>query len=303
MIKLAAKLLFTVFIFWLVLHQVEWGELKETFIRQQPRYLLAAACAILLQTIGGGLRWHHIRLGLGGSESENPTRTTLIYYASCFFNSIMPSTIGSDVVRTYLSKKSGTPLTQSMYGVLIDRIVSLAALGLLVAATLPLLFDFLSWNEYWGLAISIAIWIGALLAFMLMRRLVERLAFLEQVKFIGSLIRAARAIAGSSLPLACAMAWAISAHIAYATAAYALALGLGIDISWVACLVLVPLVLFVSTLPISFGGWGIRELGMAAILALASVSHAPAVALAIQLGLINTAIGLIGGVVYLALRK
>lgn len=303
MLSYFLKLTLTLAAFWLVSRQVEWRQLQDAFTRQQPAYLTAAACAIFLQIISGALRWHHIRSALATPGSENPTRTMLIYYASSFFNVIMPSTLGSDLARTWLARQAGGTLTQNVSGVLIDRIMSLAGLALLVASTLPILCGYLGVDPRWGFAGAVLCWIMAIGGYLMLRLLVELLGGFRHLRFIGSAIDAITQIIGKHHHIIGATLWAASAHICYATATYALAMGLGMNISWVACLVLVPLVLFISTLPISLGGWGIRELSMAGVLALAHISSAPAVVLSIQLGLLTSLISALGGVCYLILKR
>ncbi len=295
------KLAFTIAAFALALHQVEWRELVEAMHRQQPLYLAASLGAIGVQTIAGGLRWHHIRTAISGSSDA--ARTTLIYYASSFFNVIMPSTVGSDVARGWLAKQSGSVLSDVVYGVLADRIMSLAGITLLVASTLPLLAAYLGMDPRWGLVLAVLVWSMAIACYLMLRLLTSALGSVAHVRLIGSIIHAVGKIAGKHRQVILALLWAIAAHVAYATATYALAVGLGIHISWLACLVLVPLVLFISTLPISLGGWGIREVSMATVLALAQVENAPAIVLSIQLGLMTTIVSLGGGAVYFFLKR
>ena len=43
------------------------------------------------------------------------------------------------------------------------------------------------------------------------------------------------------------------------SAAYLIALDIGIKVSLVDCFIIVPSVMLVATIPISIGGWGVRE--------------------------------------------
>jgi hypothetical protein len=70
---------------------------------------------MLLQTVCGGLRWHQVRTAIEGAP-QNPTRTVLFYYASIFFNVCLPSTMGGDVARAWLAKRSGVTTRHVIWG-------------------------------------------------------------------------------------------------------------------------------------------------------------------------------------------
>ena len=78
-----------------------------------------------------------------------------------------------------------------------------------------------------------------------------------------------------------------------------LALGLDLDVGLADCLVLIPPVLLITTLPISIAGWGVRELSMVAAFALIGVSDEGAVALSVLFGLVIAVMSLPGGLIWL----
>ncbi len=65
---------------------------------------------------------------------------------------------------------------------------------------------------------------------------------------------------------------------------------------------LIPLVQLATTMPISIGGWGVREAGMVGLLAMIGVPKAAALLLSIQLGLVVTLVSLPGGILYACRR-
>jgi hypothetical protein len=83
---------------------------------------------------------------------------------------------------------------------------------------------------------------------------------------------------------------------------YALALGLSIDVTLWQCLLLTPPVLFLSMLPVSVSGWGVREGAMIVALGLVGVSSARSVALSVSFGLSLIAISLPGALLWLLRR-
>ena len=99
--KTALKLLLTITALWFAFHNVQWVELQAAYHHQQAIYLVAATLAIALQIITGGLRWNCIR------RSARARDSIMLYYASTFFNTIIPSTLGSDAARIVMAKNAG----------------------------------------------------------------------------------------------------------------------------------------------------------------------------------------------------
>jgi uncharacterized membrane protein YbhN (UPF0104 family) len=77
-----------------------------------------------------------------------------------------------------------------------------------------------------------------------------------------------------------------------------LAAALGGSVSPLEALVLMPLVILFSTLPISIAGWGVREGVMVAAFALLGREAGDAVVLSVAFGLVMLSIGLLGGLVW-----
>ncbi len=78
--------------------------------------------------------------------------------------------------------------------------------------------------------------------------------------------------------------------------------GTGISLSFFNCLLIVPTVMLVTTIPISIAGWGVRESAMVAGFGLIGMAPGDALALSVLYGLFTILIALPGGVVWLVTR-
>ena len=78
-----------------------------------------------------------------------------------------------------------------------------------------------------------------------------------------------------------------------------LGVSIELEITWVDCMVLMPPVLLLMTIPISIAGWGVREQAMVSAFALIDISGEGALALSIMFGLVSLFMGLPGGIVWL----
>jgi len=77
----------------------------------------------------------------------------------------------------------------------------------------------------------------------------------------------------------------------------------GAQLDLLVCLTLAPPVLLLATLPVSFGGWGVREAALIGLLAPFGIAADQALGISIALGLLVMAAGLPGGVLWLMPRR
>jgi uncharacterized membrane protein YbhN (UPF0104 family) len=103
--------------------------------------------------------------------------------------------------------------------------------------------------------------------------------------------------------LATAMIAAFASNLLLVGAGFVLAYGAGIDVDFVTWLVVMSVVLLVSALPISIGGWGTREIAMVYMLGLFAVPPDLAAAVSIQFGLCLTVASLVGAPVWATLGR
>jgi uncharacterized membrane protein YbhN (UPF0104 family) len=77
---------------------------------------------------------------------------------------------------------------------------------------------------------------------------------------------------------------AVAGQVALAAAVLILASGLGLGVRFIDCLVVMPAVVLVSSLPISVAGWGVRELAMVTAFGMLSVPPDSALAFVRRFG-------------------
>ena len=82
-------------------------------------------------------------------------------------------------------------------------------------------------------------------------------------------------------------------------AIYTLARSLDIGISLLDCMILMPPVILLSLLPVSIGGWGVRESVMVFVLGLIGIASEQALLLSVLLGLAGMAISLPGWILWM----
>jgi uncharacterized membrane protein YbhN (UPF0104 family) len=297
-----AKVAATLLIFGYVGYTVDLSSAWRQTTSQDPSLVALAAAILLIQLGLGGVRWFVILRSLGAGSSLG--ETLKLFYVSIFFNSCVLSGIGGDLVRTWLSYRSHTSAKVAVTSVVLDRVAALAAVALLVLVTAPILLSRIgvSVSTMVPVVLSAGGLVGIVVAAQL-DRLPERALRLRGVNLmreLGASIRTVFLRPASALPL---LAVATAGQCAMAVATYALAVSLRLDLSFLECLALMQPVTLLANLPISIGGWGVRETAMITLLGMVGVPSSSALVLSIQLGLLTLVISLPGGLVWLALRS
>jgi glycosyltransferase 2 family protein len=266
-------------------------------------WLTAAAIAVMMgQLLVTGWRWSLIARDIGAPLSRAViVRLTLI---GQFFNQTLPSAIGGDAVRAWLAAREGIPASKAISGVLADRLIALLMLVAIVGATLPLFFARVPDP---GLrTITTALVVGSaigLLVFILLGAWVEGL--LQRFRLVRPLTEIAhdlRKLLTASQTIA-VVAIAVLVHIAVIASVWLIARALAIHVTAIDCLVLVPPIVLLTTLPISIAGWGVRESATVIGFGFLGVAPADALALSVVFGLVQVAIGLPGGAAWLVQRR
>jgi uncharacterized protein (TIRG00374 family) len=288
-LNLAFKLAFTVGAFWLALHGVDFIHLTAIIKTQALSGLLVAAGLIVIQIMLGGLRWRMIVNALLETSASKLSMVEAIklYYISAFFNCCLPGTVGGDVVRVWLAKANHVPLPTSINSVIMDRIIALIALGVLVVIVSsrlgdaagvdvgiwPLIFLGMGVCGIW-FVIRIGAWIAS---YQHIRPVRWALHFIHSLQ----LMLVHRRQSFISLLIA------ITAHSCFCLCAFVLANSLGAALTLLDALTFVPLVMFAITVPVSIGGWGIREVSMVGMLSLAGVPQEAALMISIEIGIMS----------------
>jgi uncharacterized membrane protein YbhN (UPF0104 family) len=209
-------------------------------------------------------------------------------------------TMSGDAYRMWWLNKRTPSLTRAVAGVLLDRAAGVLGIALLVLAFLP---RFMRLDTARGL-----IWMPAALAATVLCGFVALLV-IDRMPFnffrnrwfagLGILSSSARKVFLSPSSAIPAIAAAVMVHVGVSACIASLAWALGVGLGLAAALTVVPTVMLISLLPISIGGWGVREGAMVIALGLVGVESSDALLISVMYGLGTAAIGVSGGVLWL----
>lgn len=232
-------------------------------------------------------------------------RSALLFGVSgWFFVNVAPSTVGADLFRAAQMRAAGATTERAIRLVAAARLMSLAALILVIGAGLPYaLGAFDSVRDRLALG---GIFAAALLAFLGLVVLGPRIAAtaiaarFKPAAFAGKLAADTRLLLQKTTP----GGWFFLTvqHLLRIAGVVLVARSLGVVAELPAFFALVPAAFLAAMVPLTIGGWGVREASFVYFLGVAGVVAPAALATSILFGLTRILIGLFGGLVWLAAR-
>ncbi|MBC8267715.1 MAG: flippase-like domain-containing protein [Rhodospirillaceae bacterium] len=300
-IALALKFLVSGGLIWMLVDGIDLGAARDRILAADVKML---GLVLLLSVVQIGIcviRW---RVVLGAIRAVLSFADGLrIYLMGFFFNQALPSSVGGDAVRVYKAYKGGLSLSCAINGVMLERVATVLGLIALVVIATPFFIDRVGPDEAaWIIPFVSLLGVGGvtgLIVLMFLDRLPSRISHWRFVRGLAMLAADSRRVFLSPVHAVQALGWSFAGHVNVALTVYLLALSLDLQITWLDCMVLIPPVLLVMTLPISIAGWGVREQAMVTAFALIGVPGEGALALSIMFGLLGLLFGLPGGVVWM----
>jgi uncharacterized protein (TIRG00374 family) len=283
----------------LLLWKVGWRETWETLRHADFRYLLAAWGLYLFSMLLRAYRWQIL---LVIQQLMAPlSKLVSLYFIGTFFNTVLPTGIGGDVVRMYELSKHSSQGTESVSTVLVDRLCGFVVLFIMASLALPFSYHlippvlsaiivmitvvtvlgvWLAWNDTvwkWLRGLPLLSWV------LEKRRAQEFRASLQ---------------AYCTPAISKALLVSLAFNVLLMVLNYLVALAYGITISPWYFLVFVPIISFLLALPISLSGLGVREGGYVLLFGQAGVPSSLALAMSLSVYAMTVATGLVGGILY-----
>ncbi|WP_322409807.1 lysylphosphatidylglycerol synthase domain-containing protein [Microbacterium invictum] len=282
LIRLGQALL-TVLILAIVWQVAGGAEALDILLTANPWWLLAAVVLLVTHTVLSALRWRVTAAPLGIDLTG--AHAIREYFLAQLVNTTLPGGVVGDAARAARTRHQAS-LSRSVGAVVVERGVGQVALLTVFAvafvATL-LAPGGIDWPAPLGAGISAALLALTAAALVLLLRL--RFAPPAPESRLGRVVEGTRRslAAPGVLPAQLLLSGGATVCILAAFACCAAAVGAPLPLG--AVFAVVPLVLFAMVLPISVGGWGVREGAAVALLPLAALTTAQAFATSAAFGL------------------
>lgn len=299
-LKIAIKCLVTALLLWVAFRTVDIAAVVSLLSSLNPWWALVALLLTgLIILFDATLLSSVIRL----FSRRMPFGTAMLYsVVGWFFSNVAPSTVGGDIFRGVQLSRVGMPVGTAVRIILAVRVLSFITLVGVIAAGLPIALGLLKEPRDELLMITLlASGLGVIAALFVLAHIRLRVPRLERWAFFQKLLTVAgdfRLLLTPSHGIASAWAAALAQHLLRVGVLAALATGLGLDIPLATLFAFATAALLMAMVPISFGGWGIREIAFVYLLGAAGVSAEAALSLSIAFGLLRVLMGVIGGLAW-----
>ena len=293
-IKLLIRVLVTLSIFLLILRSINIQQVWET-LKQVKLDLLAAA--VLMQfgsTTVSAYRWQLIMRNLHFGQSF--LFYCRSYYKAMFFNQGLPTSIGGDAMRVLDMASQGFRKRDALYGIILDRALGLAALILLNLLAYFFNPDLLPIQVYH--VILMLVFVGAIavvfIAFLKHFSWLDNHPQLAIAKAISTRLHQAF-LSNHMLLLISSLLIPLLSMLVF----YIIGLALNLPYDLATYFVIVPPAIYLTIIPISMAGWGVREGALVGLFTLIGADKPTVLAMSIIYGFTLIIISLPGLVIYL----
>lgn len=266
-------------------------------------WAMAATVLLFAQLLITGIRWYIVSMLVSAAiRLGKAIRLVLI---GQFFNQILPTSVGGDAVRAWLMSREKVPLGRAVISIVCDRVVALVVLTVIAAATLPLLSSeglYVPLLEHLAVGALTLTALGLIFLLLVGEKIANIFHDLRLLRPVGVLIRNLRIVLFASDKSIVILGLALLVQVIMVMVILVCAMAIGIHLG-VIHMLLLPSILLISMIPISFAGWGVREGAMVVVLGFAGISAPQALAISLLFGLTQMAIGVPGGVLWLLRRS
>lgn len=143
-LKLAAKLVVSALILWIIIRKLDWVQLGEVLLSINPLWLLGGALFFVISKIISAYRFNILLTAEGAYLSD--TINLKLYWLGMYYNLLLPGGISGDGYKVKLLKDHFKISVKKLLKIiLLDRVSGLFALGLIFLLLLPVPEYFRPW--------------------------------------------------------------------------------------------------------------------------------------------------------------
>jgi uncharacterized membrane protein YbhN (UPF0104 family) len=255
-----------------VLRQVDLAALRGTLAGMDWALLAFGLLQMLIFPFLGGVRWKLVLSAMKAKGRIWPL--SRLFWIGMLFSQVLPSTAGGDVVRVLMMWRAGTSLRVAFSSVALERASMLLTLVGFVAIQLPFLASRVVVAQLAWIAPALLLaGIVGLIVLMSADRFLKYLPDLRVVRAVAGLSADARHVYLSGFGWRLIVVCVITL-LNMCIAAWWMGLSLGLPLGFTDYLVFIPVVTVITLVPVSVGGWGVREGALVALLGLVGIpSH------------------------------
>jgi uncharacterized membrane protein YbhN (UPF0104 family) len=252
------KICISLLLIFYVITQIDTDRLLSLLVDANFYYIFSSLILASLMILIAAIRWKMVLIALGIKVPL--IQAVRVYFVTIFLGNSLISTFGGDAVRVWLSVKHGLTFSDSFLASFFERIYGLIAMGFSIAIVLIFhMGEYIPTIELGAIIFILGIACGMLF-----------LLIMGSIPGLGNIpIRLSRGI--SLISIKGRRVFLSKKHgvkilltsliVIFFTNSvmWLIALGIGVQLSFVHFMFFVPVIIIATFLPISIGGWGLRE--------------------------------------------
>ncbi len=301
-LRLLLKFFISFGLLWWITRDLDLAAVGDALLGVSPLLLLPAVLFVTVLGAIQAVRWRH---ALEVFEASLELGYTIrVMMLSLLFNQALPSTIGGDLIRIRYACKESIGWKVAAGSVVIDR---LAGLWAMLMFSVVALFGLWSLTKgggvFWSAALLVATGLGAIVLFLSAGIFPKSLRQMPLLRQWDTLCRGSWSLLHKRKALLEVTSISLFVQLGVLFSLAYVGWILNAEIGYVAIFSIYPVVLLISMVPISIGGWGLREGAMVVGLGLVGVSAEMALAVSVLFGFVMLASGLLGGGIWIATQR
>ena len=284
----------------LILQVVPWSRLLENMRALDARVWLAVLACFLAGHVAGAFKWRlNVNIGrarLGRADALQ------CYAAGLFANLCLPSIVGGDGLKALLAGRLTGRYEAAIFGGLAERLIDTAALLALIVCGAALSGAQIPGWEGRVLLVGAGVGVAAAVLFLPLLLRTRMARWPRKLRRpLGRAMVAMRRLRRRPQTALLVLAMSLAIQTWFVVLNAWLGRGIGIELPFAVWLLAIPLAKAVTLLPISLGGFGVRELTLASLLGFVGVAESQGVTVSLLWQTIVVATGLLGGLAWLLL--
>jgi len=290
-----------------LLWRLDFDKILSNIQSLEASYLFYALITYIIFVIVSAWRWQVL---LDFKKFIIPFgRTSVLYFIALFFNNLLPTTVGGDVMRVVYTMKKRK--ADALAIVLVDRI--LGFVGLFVFALFAVLYllivkqqtEFLPFIVIGLVAIVFITYVFfSERAYSTLAPIVQKITVLRVGERLNRLHEAATEFGGAWRPISLCILHSIIIQALLALAPFFVLLAMGnFEVGILPFFIYVPIINVVSMIPISLNALGVREYFYVLLFARAGVAGETSLAVSLVSFFLLFLLSLTGGIFFILYRK
>ncbi len=240
-----------------------------------PLYFVAASLTYMFAQFISSIRWWVLLPGEMKPPGLSIFRLYGLYLMGSFFNNLLPGIVGGDALRVYYLYRDEIRGANAFGSVFADRYIGYCALLTLGILSIPFVSGKLQ-DSRALLAVPVVAGVFVIASYVLFG-----FKWGQRFKSVREFFNYIHTLRGAPIRLLYAYLLSIAVQIAAITTVFLVVQAVRVDVKMIELFFFMPLVITVSSIPVSISGLGLREGSFVVLLSMVGI--APEVATAISL--------------------